>query len=59
MPPITALLHTKNDSLGLGRALETLLPCSEILKDRIARCDRSNETVLGLNVLLLCSRSRR
>ena len=31
MPPITALLHTRNDALRLGRALETLLPCSEIL----------------------------
>ncbi len=31
MPPITALLHTKNDALRLGRALEMLLPCSEIL----------------------------
>ncbi len=31
MPPITALLHTKNDSLRLGRALETLFPCAEIL----------------------------
>ncbi len=31
MPPITALLHTKNDALRLGRALESLLPCSEIL----------------------------
>jgi glycosyltransferase involved in cell wall biosynthesis len=31
MPPITALLHTHNDSLRLGRTLETLLPCSEIL----------------------------
>jgi hypothetical protein len=31
MPPITALLHTKNDALRLGRALETLLPCAEIL----------------------------
>ena len=31
MPPITALLHTTNDALHLGRALETLLPCSEIL----------------------------
>jgi len=31
MPPITALLHTENDALRLGRALETLLPCSEIL----------------------------
>jgi hypothetical protein len=31
MPPITALLHTKNDASRIGRALETLLPCSEIL----------------------------
>jgi glycosyltransferase involved in cell wall biosynthesis len=31
MPPITALLHTRNDALRLGRALEMLLPCSEIL----------------------------
>lgn len=31
MPPITALLHTRNDALRIGRALETLLPCAEIL----------------------------
>jgi glycosyltransferase involved in cell wall biosynthesis len=31
MPPITALLHTTNDALRLGRALEMLLPCAEIL----------------------------
>jgi hypothetical protein len=31
MPPITAVLHTKNDASRLGRALETLLPCAEIL----------------------------
>jgi hypothetical protein len=31
MPLITALLHTKNDALRLGRALETLRPCDEIL----------------------------
>jgi glycosyltransferase involved in cell wall biosynthesis len=31
MPPITALLHTSNSALRLGRALETLLPCAEIL----------------------------
>src|SRR5579864_4351341 len=31
MPPITALLHTANDALRLGRALETLRPCDEIL----------------------------
>lgn len=31
MPQITALLHTANDAFRLGRALETLLPCAEIL----------------------------
>jgi hypothetical protein len=31
MPPITALLHTKNDALRLGRSLEMLLPCAEIV----------------------------
>ena len=31
MPPITALLHTTNDALRLGRALETLYPCDEIV----------------------------
>jgi glycosyltransferase involved in cell wall biosynthesis len=31
MPPITALLHTFNDELRLGRGLETLFPCAEIV----------------------------
>lgn len=31
MPPITALVHTENDALRLGRCLETLYPCDEIL----------------------------
>ncbi|MFZ0321284.1 MAG: hypothetical protein WAL56_19330 [Candidatus Sulfotelmatobacter sp.] len=31
MPPFTALLHTKNAGMLLGRALEMLLPCAEIL----------------------------
>jgi glycosyltransferase involved in cell wall biosynthesis len=31
MPPITALLHTENDALRLGRALETLYACDDIL----------------------------
>jgi hypothetical protein len=31
MPPITALLHTRNAGLRLSRALETLVPCAEIL----------------------------
>jgi glycosyltransferase involved in cell wall biosynthesis len=31
MPPITALVHTNNDVLRLGRCLETLYACDEIL----------------------------
>lgn len=31
MPAITALLHTQNDALRLGRCLETLYPCDHIL----------------------------
>jgi glycosyltransferase involved in cell wall biosynthesis len=31
MPPITALLHTSNDGVRLGRTLEMLLPCAELL----------------------------
>jgi hypothetical protein len=31
MPAITALLHSENDALRLGRCLETLYPCDEIL----------------------------
>jgi glycosyltransferase involved in cell wall biosynthesis len=31
MPPITAILHTCNDEVRLGRALESLRPCDEIV----------------------------
>lgn len=31
MPPITAILHTRNDAARLGRALETLQPCDQII----------------------------
>ena len=31
MPMITAVLHTHNDALRLGRALESLRPCDELL----------------------------
>lgn len=31
MPAITALLHTRNDALRLGRCLETVYPCDQIL----------------------------
>src|ERR1700721_830814 len=31
MPRIIAALHTENDALRLGRCLETLHPCDEIL----------------------------
>lgn len=31
MPKITALLHTKNDGQRLGRTLQSLRPCDEVL----------------------------
>jgi glycosyltransferase involved in cell wall biosynthesis len=31
MPSITAIIHTNNDALRLGRALEMLYPCDEII----------------------------
>ena len=31
MPKISALLHTHNDGLRLGRALDSLRPCDEVL----------------------------
>ncbi len=31
MPPFTAILHTLNDAARLGRALESLRPCDELL----------------------------
>jgi glycosyltransferase involved in cell wall biosynthesis len=31
MPKITALLHTHNDGLRLGRTLDSLRPCDEVL----------------------------
>jgi glycosyltransferase involved in cell wall biosynthesis len=31
MPPVTAILHTLNDEARIGRALETLRSCDEIL----------------------------
>src|SRR5215472_1658187 len=31
MPKFTALLHTHNDALRLGRALQSLRPCDEVL----------------------------
>lgn len=31
MPKITAIIHTKNDARRIGRALESLRPCDEVL----------------------------
>jgi len=31
MPALTALLHTSNDALRLGRCLETVYPCDQIV----------------------------
>ena len=39
MPTITALLHTHNDALRIGRALEMLLPCDELVIIDHDSCD--------------------
>src|SRR5690242_11122498 len=31
MPKITAIIHTKNDALRIGRALDSLRACDEVL----------------------------
>ena len=41
MPSITAFLHVTNDALRLGRALETLRACDEILIVDGGSCDGS------------------
>jgi len=43
MPTITALLHTENDALRLGRCLETLYPCEEIVIIDHGSCDGTIE----------------
>jgi len=45
MPSITALLHTENDEFRLGRCLETLYPCDDILVVDHASRDRTPELV--------------
>jgi glycosyltransferase involved in cell wall biosynthesis len=48
MPKITALLYTHNDALRLGRALDSLRPCDEVLiiddnsEDETARVAHEN-----------------
>ena len=60
MPKITALLYTHNDALRLGRALDSLRPCDEVLiiddnsddeTERIARENGVNfrKSVPGVN----------
>ena len=53
MPSITALLHTENDALRLGRALETLYTCDDILivdygsRDATVRVARESVTEMA------------
>ncbi len=52
MPKITALLHTHNDALRLGRTLDSLRPCDEVLliddssEDDTARVAREHGATL-------------
>src|SRR5579871_3237163 len=47
MHRITAVLHTQNDGLRLGRCLETLYPCDEILIVDHSSQDRTLEVARG------------
>ena len=53
MPPITALLHTSNDALRLGRALETLLPCAELLIVDHGSTDATQRVARGYGARIL------
>ncbi len=59
MPPITALLHTMNDALRLGRTLETLLPCAELLivDDNSSDSTRSIASAYGARIVTAHSHS--
>lgn len=56
MPKITALLHTHNDAMRLGRTLESLRPCDELLviddcsDDDTARVARENGAHLKTSI---------
>lgn len=56
MPKITALIHTHNDALRLGRALESLRPCDEVLviddcsEDDTARVAREHGATLKSSI---------
>lgn len=56
MPKITALLHTHNDALRLGRVLDSLRPCDEVLiiddssEDDTARIAHENGAHLKTSV---------
>ncbi len=53
MPPITALLHTSNDARRLGRALETLLACAEILVVDHRSSDRTSRVAARYGARLI------
>jgi glycosyltransferase involved in cell wall biosynthesis len=58
MPPFTTLLHTANDSLRLGRALETLFPCNEILVVDHSSSDATAHIAKRYGVRFVCADQR-
>jgi len=55
MPPITAVLHTRNDALRLGRCLETLYPCDEILIVDHGSVDGTVQVARGYSALVVAA----
>jgi glycosyltransferase involved in cell wall biosynthesis len=58
MPPITALLHTANDASRLGRCLETLFPCDEILIVDHFSSDSTKRLASRYGARFVCADSR-
>lgn len=54
---LTALIHTQNDALRLGRALETLYPCDDILIVDRGSHDRTLEVAREYGVRVLTATS--
>jgi glycosyltransferase involved in cell wall biosynthesis len=59
MPSITALLHTHNDALRLGRCLETLYPCDEIYVVDRGSTDGTSEVAREYGARVVMAESSR
>jgi glycosyltransferase involved in cell wall biosynthesis len=54
MLSVTAFLHTHNDALRLGRCLETVYPCDEIVVIDHGSCDDSVHVAREFGAKIIC-----